>query len=209
MKSLILWLKWAVNISTKEALIFTYAYNRPEFIALQNKCFKKFLKEDFDFVVFNDARDVKDETAIQNECSKLGIQCIRIPQEIHNKPYLQRFPGEDFNHHSVRNSNVVQYSLDHYGFSHKGYLLLFDSDVFLINPFSITDFMQDCSLAGRLQVKNKNNISINYLWIGIFFHYKAGSNWNYKPEIYHIEKQNALKDFIDIITRSQKRKFAV
>lgn len=291
-----------INIfSLEKVTIFTYAYNRPEFIALQDKCFKKFLKENFDFIVFNDARDAKNEKAIQSECHKLGIQCVRIPQEIHTRPYLQRFSGEDWNHPSVRNSNVVQYSLDYVGFNKKDYLLLLDSDIFLISSFSVLEYMKDCQLSGCLQSGSNKNNFINYIWIGLvfldmntlpnirtinfncgrinsvpvdaggftyfyltnypmikkkyfgscgisefycetckknsqicthnknilerngfseeeidflmsgitnsefflgkqFFHYRGGSNWDHKPNEYHIKKFENLKNFIDKIT---------
>ena len=37
-----------------KVLIYTYAYNRPDFIEIQHKTFQKFLKDDYEFVVFDD-----------------------------------------------------------------------------------------------------------------------------------------------------------
>jgi hypothetical protein len=79
-------------------LLFTYSYNRPDFIKIQCKTFKKFLEDDYEFVVFNDARDQNMEQKINQTCTRYGIRCIRIPQEIHDRPYLQRWPGEDYNY---------------------------------------------------------------------------------------------------------------
>ena len=146
-------------------LIFTYSYNRPDFIEIQYKTFRNFLKDDYEFVVFNDARDSSMEERINAMCRKHGIRCIRIPQSIHSKPYLQRWPGENFNAPAVRNSNVVMYSLDQVGFDHNGIVVLLDSDMFLIKDFSFTEYMRNYNLAGLDQQRGP----ISYLWIGLAF----------------------------------------
>ena len=49
------------NVLTTQTkvLIFTYSYNKPEFIELQYKTFKKFLLDDHELIVFNDAIEKK------------------------------------------------------------------------------------------------------------------------------------------------------
>ncbi len=160
---------FASGFSESKVLIFTYSYNRADFIEIQHKTFKKFLKDDYEFVVFNDASNRAKNRQIHRKCETLGIRCIDIPQEIHNRPYLYRVPGEDYNHPSVRNSNVVQYSLDHYGFQHDGIVALFDSDLFLVKNFSIKEFMKDSALAGAAQSRSRNGKTADYLWIGLAF----------------------------------------
>ncbi len=149
-----------------KVLLYTYAYNRPDFIEIQHKTFKKFLKDEYEFVVFNDANTLEMVQKIAQTCKKLGIECIRIPQEIHDQPYLKRWPGESYHHPAVRNCNVVQYSLDQYGFNHDDILVLLDSDVFLIKEFDIRNFMHGYDIAGLGQSKAKNK---RYLWIGLVF----------------------------------------
>ncbi len=39
-----------------KVLLFTFAYNRPELIELQYKTFKKFLLDDYELIVINDAK---------------------------------------------------------------------------------------------------------------------------------------------------------
>jgi len=153
-------------VSQAKILIFTYSYNRPDFIELQNKTFKKFLKDDYEFVVFNDARDPKLYKQIKATCKKLHIKCIKIPQEIHTQPYLQRWPGEYYHAPAVRNCNVVMYSLDNYGFKHDDIVVLLDSDMFLVKPFSIREYMNGYDLAGLLHSKSPD---VLYLWIGLVF----------------------------------------
>ena len=79
-----------------KVLIFTYAYNRPEFIETQYKTFKKFLLDEYEYVVFNDAIEPVLKKKIELMCEKLQIRCILIPQEIHDRPYLKRHPLERF-----------------------------------------------------------------------------------------------------------------
>lgn len=168
MKYCILLIGALVGISLEaspEILLFTYAYNRPDFIEIQHKTFKKFLKDDYEFIVFNDAKDAQMEQAIQAMCARLAIRCVRIPQSIHNQPYLKRWPGEGFHDPAVRNCNVVMYSLNEIGFDHNGIVVLLDSDMFLIREFSIKNYMSGCHIAGLEQPRNQ----VIYLWIGLAF----------------------------------------
>lgn len=83
-------------LSSVEAklLVMTHAYKRPDFISLKEKTLRKFLKDDYEFVVFNDTRESQIHRAIIQTCRELNIRCILIPQEIHRRPYLPRMPGE-------------------------------------------------------------------------------------------------------------------
>lgn len=145
---------FSVPLSAK-VLIFTYSYNRPDFIEIQHKTFKKFLLDDYEFIVFNDAIDDTIRLNIEQVCAKYSIQCIRIPQEIHDSSYNA----------SVRNCEVVNYSLKTVGFSHNDIVALFDSDLFLIKEFSIKEYMKDYDIAGLWQARGH----VNYLWIGLVF----------------------------------------
>ena len=71
---------------TPKVLIFTYAHNRPDFIEIQHKTFEKFLQDDYEFVVWNDANNNNMSKNIENMSKKYNIRCIRIPQEIHDRP---------------------------------------------------------------------------------------------------------------------------
>jgi hypothetical protein len=153
------------TLHAEKVLIFTYSYNRPDFIEIQYKTFKKFLKDDFDFVVCNDASNIEDRNKIKKMCAALNIPVIPIPPAIHKRPYLQRFPGDDWNNPSVRNCNVVQYSLDKLGFQHKGIVALFDSDMFLVRDFSIKEYLKGYHLAAF----GTERAHVNYLWIGLVF----------------------------------------
>jgi hypothetical protein len=142
-----------------QILIFTYAYNRPDFIEMQCKTFKKFLLDEYEFIVFNDATDPILFDGIADMCTRYEIQCISIPQSIHNR--LGMDPGAP----SVRNSDVVDYSLQEVGYNHNDIIVLMDSDLFLTKPLRIRDYMQGYALAGLHQQRDQ----YSYLWIGLAF----------------------------------------
>ena len=157
----------AVNPNNNpKVLIITHACTRPDFIEIHYKTFKKFLLDDYEFVVFNDARTPVLRAKIDQTCEKLGLRCIHIAQEIHDRPYLYRSPGEDNNHACCRCANVVQYSLDVLGFKHNGIVAIIDSDMFLIKKFSIIDYLKNNDMAGVPQSRGNK---INYLWNGLVF----------------------------------------
>lgn len=167
-----------------KVLVFTYAYNQPDFIEIQYKTFKKFLKDEYEFIVFNDAHQKKMVEEITAMCQKYDIRCIRIPQEIHSMPYLDRPTHSNFAQFhlaNVRNCNVVQYSLDILGMHHDDIVALFDSDLFLIKEFSIGQFMENYKIAGvtkpcydqwwkhSCQELHPDIEPFNFLWIGLVF----------------------------------------
>lgn len=143
------------SLSQAKVLIFTYSFNRPDFIEIHYKTFKKFLLDDYEFIVFNDAIDTNLCEQIEQICKKYEIQCIRIPQEIHSGEYNA----------SVRNCDVVNYSLQKVGFNHDDIVALVDSDLFLVKEFSIKKYLNDHDLSGLHQIRDE----INYLWIGLAF----------------------------------------
>ena len=142
MKQLLKFILFIPLYTHSYVLIITHNYNRPDFIELQDKAFKKFLKDDYRYVVFNDATSEEMRKKIEETCKKLNIECIQIPQEIHSRPYLPREPNERINA-SIRHANVVMYSLDFMGFDHDGIVFIVDSDILLIRPFSIEKYMKD------------------------------------------------------------------
>ncbi|MCX5921923.1 MAG: hypothetical protein NTX86_01185 [Candidatus Dependentiae bacterium] len=143
--------------ASDKILIVTQAFNRPDFIKLQHKTFRAFLNDDYEFVVFNDANNVSMQNEIQTTCQECNIRCINIPQAMH---YQRDNP-------CARSADAVQYSLNNLGFNHDGIVFVIDSDMFLIKPFSITEFLQDnqCDLYGCLQQREH----VTYIWNGLVF----------------------------------------
>ncbi len=148
-----------------KVLIFTYAFNRPDFIEIQHKTFEHFIEDEYEFVVFSDARTAGDANAIKNTCDRLGIKHVRIPQNIHSKPYLERWPGENYHAPAVRNVNAVMYSLNTLGFDHDDILVLLDSDVFFLKKICIRDLLKDYNIVAQ----RIGSGYIIYPWHGLIF----------------------------------------
>lgn len=151
------------SLLESKVLIITHSYNRPDFIEIQHKTFQHFLKDDYEFVVFNDAVEKPIKEKIYTICKKLGIRCVRIPQQIHAKPYLYRHPGEDYQHPCARCANVIQYSLDTLGFSHDDIVVIFDSDMFLIQEISFRNLLGSNYIVAVPQLRNH----VHYIWNGL------------------------------------------
>ncbi|MFZ5953841.1 MAG: hypothetical protein ACOYT8_01935 [Candidatus Dependentiae bacterium] len=150
MKRLLTLLLFISTALSAKVLIITHNYNRPDFIELQHKTFKKFLKDDYEYVVFNDATSDHMRQNIYDMCNRYHIRCIEIPQEIHTRPYCPRLPGDNLQQNNYRHSNCVQYSLDVIGYDHDGVVFIIDSDCLLVRPFSIEDYMADKHISGRI-----------------------------------------------------------
>ena len=149
--------------------ILTFHYNQPDFVEIQYKTLKKFLKDDFELIVFNDAKTIENEKGIEKACEKYGIKCVRFQQQWHpNHPlnfYLQNrlqepstigiwgwtaatSTEEIASNPSVRHSHVIQYALDHYGYDHDDIVVIMDGDNFLIDSLSIRELLKSYDIIG-------------------------------------------------------------
>lgn len=138
-----------------KVLIITTSYNRPDFIELQFQSFTHFLNDDYEYVVFNDAPEnsiVKKE--IEDTCRRLGIQCIRIPANIHNKPNRQS-AGD-------RHIEGLQFALNTIGYDYNGIVTIIDSDVFMLKSFSIEKYLEDHDIAGKIEARLNLNTRVRY-----------------------------------------------
>ncbi len=127
-----------------DVLIVTHSYNRPDFIELQYKTFKKFLNDYYEFVVFNDAKSDKLENEINAMCASLNIRCIRVPQNIHKST-----------HPSRRHIDCIHYAFRELGVKHAGIFVQLDSDLFPIEKISLTELIKDFEVVANLQKRHE------------------------------------------------------
>lgn len=156
-----------------KVLIITHAFNRPDFIEMQNRTFKHLLEDDYEYVVFNDANTQANCVAIEQMCERQGVRCIRIPQEIHDRPYHKRAPDEPYHRNNIRHVNGVQYSLDVLGFKHDGIVFILDSDMFITRRISIEKYVGNNDIvavfrgAEFLRGPQAGKGGLSYLWPGL------------------------------------------
>lgn len=164
--------------------ILTFHYNEPDFIELQHKSFKKFLLDDHEIIVINDALTDSNELKIRETCERLHIQCVRFKPEWHDSNpindtlknmlekehvtwelYDKNAPGLVFEPMSslgsIRHSHAIQYALDHYGYTHDDVVVIADGDAFAIREFSLKKLMGSTPIIGI----NKHIHGFDYLWV--------------------------------------------
>jgi hypothetical protein len=63
----------------KKVTIYTIADKRPDFIPVQYETFKKFIKDDYEYVVVDNAIDSKKRSrAIEKTCKNLGVRYLKV-----------------------------------------------------------------------------------------------------------------------------------
>lgn len=145
--------------------IVSAVINNPTFIEIQHYTLKKYFKGDYEFIIFNDAKDFPDFTnsgdttirkQIEDTCNRLGIKCINIPNEHHKQE----------NCAVIRCSNSMNFILDYQKRNPDRYLCL-DSDMFLIHEFDIAKYANyDCAIV--FQSRGEQN-EYKYFWNGIYY----------------------------------------
>lgn len=140
--------------------IFTTVVNRPDFVEIQDKLFKKFLKEEYQFNVIDDSVDETVSKEFENICKKYSIQYYRKPQS-ESKKFDNPLAG------ARHATETIQWTYDNLiRKNHSKDLILFcDSDMFLLDDFSLEEYMDGEIIAGHLQVRGH----VRYIWNGLMF----------------------------------------
>lgn len=168
--------------------IYTYANNRPDLIEIQKKSFDKFIKNDFKFVVFNnayDSSDVRCDTplevryrGIEEACLANGIESRRI--DIESLERSTKFEGQE--HLNIQNG---EYTFGNVAMScplngtwpgiisesdPDDIIVLIDTDMFFTREFDVDDFIKDHDIAYVPQYRGTkdDSASVHYAWNGIF-----------------------------------------
>lgn len=145
---------------TGKILIVTPTANHPEYITLQDQCFKKYLQDDYEFIIFNDARDLTMQAEIDGVCASLDIKSIHMPQD--NRP-----EGTVYSWASYRHGQTMDYILKTIGHDYPGIMAIVDSDMFLIKEFSAVNFLEGYDIAGLSRGPEDNDSA--YMWPGLLF----------------------------------------
>jgi hypothetical protein len=167
--------------------IYTYTHNRPDFIKLQYETIKRHVKDDFEFIVFNNERpggdggyDEEKIGEIDKICDEIGVECIRVEldPELKYLNGIKMFEGDSY----LNGNNACAYS---FTWGWKNYIanndclsIIIDSDMFFIRDISLNDEMEGYNFAFvpsyryLEQYKNPENhgkIAFKYPWNGIVF----------------------------------------
>lgn len=144
--------------------IQTACVNNPEFIEVQKVLFDRFMTGNYDFTVFNHAKDYPDNSnyfdtsndyrnKIRKTCEKLNIQCV----DIFDDPWYKGIP-------SSGTAASMNFILNEYHKPNPGKYFVTDSDMFLVGPMG-SDKYDDYDAVYRTCVRNE----YKYMWNGIYY----------------------------------------
>ncbi len=152
-------------LSALEAKVMIYAhyFGQPEFIKYQHQLFKKNMLDEYEFVVFEDARDSTVSLAIQHECSKYGIRYIHISRDVFDNPKFPLNPLVNKNSASFECSVATQYIYDNYVVPSKDICMILDNDIFLLSSFCVESYLNDSAFSYVLQVRGTGDNSVSYM----------------------------------------------
>jgi len=144
--------------------VLTAVVNNPIYIAIQYHTLKKFFQGEYEFIVFNDAKDFPDysnfndtnlKNEIENVCKNLNIKCINVLNE-HHKTQTDA---------CLRCADSLNFMLKYQKENPDKYLII-DSDMFLIDYFNPSKYSNyDCAVI----LQSRDNNRINYFWNGLFY----------------------------------------
>lgn len=127
--------------------IITFAHKRPDFIEFQYNSIKKYVKCDYEYIVFNNAvDDEKLKNKIHENCSKLGVKCIDVVLEDHLKETNGEinFTGTKYTSPNLACSYPLVWLWSDKNFiKQEKYLCIMDSDMFFIENINILDMMKN------------------------------------------------------------------
>lgn len=147
--------------------IHTATVNNPEWVELQYQTLKTFLTGDWQFTVFNDAKDFPDfsnfgdpsmRRRIADVCSRLNIPCVPLENQHHRQMTCA----------ATRCYNALQQILECQRVG-GGRVLGLDSDMFLMRPTDASNLYKGYTAAVVPQARtNDAGKTVEYFWNGLY-----------------------------------------
>ena len=132
--------------------VINYFISNSILIELQYKSLKKYLKNNFEYIIFNHSKD--DEEAINKICKNLNIKYINIPNYELSNNLKKKSLGMNF---------IIKYQI-----ANPDQYLIIEDDVFLIDYLDINNRYKDFKIAFNFKTKIDEKI-IRYIWSGIIY----------------------------------------
>lgn len=138
--------------------IYTIAFNRPDILKYQIDSFKTYIQDDLEFHVVYDTRDNEHLEEFSRICEENNVSLHHHISQPGNTP-------------SFYNSDAIQWTYDNFikPDEEDFIALILDHDVFLIEEFNVSEFMDEYDLAGLIQTRG----SVEYVWQGLIFFRKS------------------------------------
>lgn len=134
--------------------IFAFAVNDLFPIDIAHRQFKKYMTEEFEYVLFNDAYDSKMEENINTICSFNNIRCERVPQAIHGAVN----PSECY-------AQTLNWALHEYAVAKNlDIIVLMHTDIFPICQTSMSEILGDYTVASTTEFRKIGDLGVTYLY---------------------------------------------
>ena len=134
--------------------IFSFAVNDKFPIDIMYRQYIKYLKDDFEFVLFNDAFTANMENSINTICSYNKINCVRVPQHIHStdNPSLEYAASLNWAIHEYAIKNNCEI------------VVIVHTDVFPICDVNVSTILGDNIVASTTEFRIINGQAITYMY---------------------------------------------
>lgn len=134
--------------------IFSFAVNDKFPIDIMHRQFIKYMKDDFEFILFNDAFDPRMEKNINEIAAYNKINCVRVPQNIHR-----------VHNPSTGYATTLNWALHDYATANKcEIVVLMHTDVFPICEVSIANILGENIVASTTEFRIIDGKGITYLY---------------------------------------------
>jgi hypothetical protein len=151
--------------------IFTFVFNRPDILQYQIDCFNKYLEDKFEINVVYDTRDNQFLADFTEICKKNNINLYHHLSQPGNTPSFYHSDSVQWIYDTVISKDPEDC-----------FVLIVDHDIFLIESFSVNNFMKENDLSGCIQTRG----SVQYVWQGLFIFRKSAlqkEEFNFYPQI--------------------------
>lgn len=120
--------------------IFAIHFNRPDFIILQSKTLKQFVKEGFEYIVVNNASHPDLRDILNQAAASVSARTIQVYENIDQRA-AAAYPGY---HHSIAMNQVLRDEIR----GQSNICAILDGDMFLLKPYSFEEKMKGAQLLG-------------------------------------------------------------
>jgi len=147
-------------MAAPDCVFLTCVHSYPEFLYIQDACFKKFLKQTFTFLVVDDSEDPSIPDGLKRICHELGYKYVRCPPPT----------GINDSSPSFRHAHALNY----------GWKVLLQMEAKYVGTFD-TDLVPVCFMDLDIEMKSVDilavclkNKSFSHFWPGLTI-FKVGS----------------------------------
>lgn len=152
--------------------IYTFADKRPDFINYQEKLFKKFIDEKYEYIVVNAASNNFLKQEIHKICKNLNLTELSYPILNQTDP-------------TTACSAPIQWCWNNYmSIDTENISVIIDSDMFMINKFNFEQYLSNYDICADYD-KRKH---VNYLWNGLMI---------FSPNLKNRNKLNFSQGFFE------------